>query len=254
MNPSASGQRNALVTGGGGGIGSAIVRALAAAGGSVIVADLDLGKAAEVAKGFDRAGPRVGAVQIDVTDPESVRLAVAEATDYLGTIDILVNCAGWELAREFVETDDEYVYRNLEINFVGMTRVTRAVLPPMTERGWGRIVSIASEAGRIGAPRSSIYAAAKGGMIAFSKSIAAEVARKGVTVNVVSPGPVDTPLLSASQGQYWEKVEGFITRAIPRGRVGVPDDVAAAVAYFTSEAADYVTGQTLSISGGLTML
>ena len=247
-------RRAALVTGGGGGIGSAIAQALVSDGRAVIVADLDLEKALAVAQSLDGSDVRAGAVQIDITDPASVQRAVAEAADVVGAVDILVNCAGWELAREFVDTDDDYVYRNLDINFVGMTRVTRAVLPSMVKSGWGRVVNIASEAGRIGAPRSSIYAAAKGGVIAFSKSIAAEVARSGVTVNVVSPGPVDTPMMSASQGEHWEKVQRFITRAIPRGRVGIPSDVAAAVAYFTSEAADYVTGQTLSVSGGLTML
>jgi 2-hydroxycyclohexanecarboxyl-CoA dehydrogenase len=254
MSSATSVRRTALVTGGGGGIGSAIAHELAANGQDVVVADLDLEKAAEVARLLDGPHSRVGAVRIDITDSDSVQQAVSRATELVGAPDILVNCAGWELAREFVDTDDDYVKRNVEINFVGMTRVTRAVLPSMIERGWGRVVSIASEAGRIGAPRSSIYAASKGAVIAFSKSIAAEVARSGVTVNVVSPGPIDTPLMAASQGEHWEKVQRFITRGIPRGRVGLPTDVAAAVAYFTSEAADYVTGQTLSVSGGLTML
>jgi 2-hydroxycyclohexanecarboxyl-CoA dehydrogenase len=241
--------RTALVTGGGGGIGSEVCRALAASGRHVVVADLHLDQARAVAE--EIAGL---AVQIDITHLESVRRAIRSAGETNGGVDILVNCAGWEQAIPFMETDDDFVHRILELNLVGATRVTREVLAGMIERGWGRVVSVASEAGRIGAPRSAIYAAAKGGVIALSKSIAAEVARDGVTVNVVSPGPVDTPLMIASQGEHWDKVESFLKRAIPVGRIGLPSDVAAAIAFLTSDGAEYITGQTLSVSGGLTML
>ncbi|RYE43535.1 MAG: glucose 1-dehydrogenase [Hyphomicrobiales bacterium] len=241
--------RTAFVTGGGGGIGAAVCRALAATGARVVVADLNADHAGSVAAEVDGH-----AVQIDVTDPDSVRQAIQKADDFAGAIDILVNCAGWEQAMPFVDTTDAFAHKILEVNLIGATRVIRHVLPSMTERQWGRIINVASEAGRIGAPRSAFYAAAKGGLVAFSKSIAAEVAKTNVTVNVVSPGPVDTPMMSESQGEYWEKVRSYLERAIPIGRVGVPTDVAAAVAFFASDAAEYVTGQTLSISGGLTML
>jgi 2-hydroxycyclohexanecarboxyl-CoA dehydrogenase len=243
------GGRVAFVTGGGGGIGGAVCAALAEAGHRVVVADLRADQAEQVAVRIGGFG-----VSIDVTDAGSVGAAVDRAAAEYGPIEICVNCVGWESATPFLDTDDPYVGRILDINLVGATRVCRAVLPGMVERGWGRVVNVASEAGRIGAPRSSIYAAAKGGLIALSKSVAAEVARAGVTVNVVSPGPIDTPLMSASQGPYWEKVSRHLTKAIPLGRVGEPEEAAAAVAFFASEAAGYITGQTLSVSGGLTML
>jgi len=241
--------RVAFVTGGGGGIGAAICAALACAGHRVVVADRRAERAKEVASTIDGL-----AVGIDVTDAASVAAAIEQARGGVGPVDICVNCAGWESATPFLETDDAFVAKILEINLIGATRVCRSVLGGMVERGWGRVVNVASEAGRIGAPRSSIYAAAKGGLIAFSKSIAAEVARAGVTVNVISPGPIDTPLMAASQGEYWDKVSRHLERAIPIGRVGTPAEAAAAVAFFASEPAGYITGQTLSVSGGLTML
>jgi 2-hydroxycyclohexanecarboxyl-CoA dehydrogenase len=241
--------RTAMVSGGGGGIGAAVSRSLAASGSHILVADLNRAQAQVVA---DEIGGF--AVAMDVTDPDAVQQAMTEAVSTAGPIDILVNCVGWEQAMPFVDTDEQFAHKILQINLVGATRVIRHVLPGMIDRKWGRIINVASEAGRIGAPRSAMYAAAKGGLIAFSKSVAAEVARSNVTVNVVSPGPVDTPMMSESQGEYWEKVRTFLERAIPIGRVGVPADVAAAIAFFASEEAAYITGQTLSISGGLTML
>ncbi len=243
--------RVALVTGGGGGIGAAIARSLAGLGTRVAVADLNGATAEAIA---DEIGGDAIGVVMDVTDPQSVSSAIDEVRSSMGAIDICVNSAGWEAAKPFVETDDDFVERILQVNLIGAMRVCRHVMPDMTERQWGRIINISSEAGRIGAPRSAPYAAAKGGMIAFSKSIAAEVAPSQVTVNCISPGAIDTPLLYSSQGESAEKVMRFLSRAIPLGRVGEPKDVSALAAFLASDSAGYITGQTLSVNGGLTMI
>ena len=182
---------SALVTGGAGGIGAAIAAALAADGLRVGVADLDVGAADRVAAGIGGCG-----VALDVTDPASVDAAVAEVTGRLGPVEVLVNCAGWDELKPFLDTDEAFSARVIEVNLSGPIRATRAVLPGMVERGSGRLVHVASDAGRVGSSLESIYSAAKGGLIAFSKTIAREVARHGVTSNAVCPGPTDTPLLA----------------------------------------------------------
>jgi 2-hydroxycyclohexanecarboxyl-CoA dehydrogenase len=154
--------------------------------------------------------------------------------------------------RPFVETDEAFWDRVLEINFKGCLRVTRAVLPGMLERRWGRIVNIGSDAGRVGSSGESVYAGAKGAVIAFTKAIARESARAGVTANVVAPGPTRTPLL-ASMGERSARLVESLERAVPMRRLGEPEDVAAAVGFLASDRAGYITGQTLSVSGGLTM-
>ena len=245
-----SDQRISFVTGGGGGIGGAICRALADAGRRVAVADLSLADAQKVAEEIDGL-----AVEIDVTKPDSVAEAVAQTERDLGPIDILVNCAGWDEFKPFAETDEAFTAKVLEINLAGPMRVTRAVLPGMIERGWGRIINIASDAGRVGSSLEAGYSGAKGGLIAFTKTVAREVARRGVTANSVCPGPTDTPFLSrvASGSSDAEKVIAAMTRAVPMRRLGLPKDVAPAVAFLASEEAGFITGQTLSVSGGLTM-
>jgi 2-hydroxycyclohexanecarboxyl-CoA dehydrogenase len=166
----------------------------------------------------------------------------------------LVNCAGWDEMLPFVDTDEDFWDRVIEVNFKGMLRTTHAVLPGMTERSWGRIVNIGSDAGRVGSSLEAVYSGAKGGVIAFTKTIAREVARRGVTANTVCPGPTDTPMLrEVTGGSEGERVIDAMTRAVPMKRLGTPADVAAAVAFLCSEDAGYITGQTLSVSGGLTM-
>jgi 2-hydroxycyclohexanecarboxyl-CoA dehydrogenase len=222
--------RTALVTGGAGGIGSAIADALRPSY-AVVTADL---------AGAD--------VSLDVTSADSVAEAIASA----GEVDVLVNAAGWDDLRPFLETDEEFWDRVIEINFKGCLRTTKAVLPGMVQRGWGRIVNIASDAGRVGSSGESVYAGAKGGVIAFGKTVAREVATKGVTVNAVCPGPTRTPLLERMGGES-EKGMAALERAVPMQRLGRPADVAAAAAFLASDEAAYITGQTLSVSGGLTM-
>jgi 2-hydroxycyclohexanecarboxyl-CoA dehydrogenase len=237
---------NALVTGGAGGIGAAICRALAESGHRVAVCDLGADAAQRVA---DEIGGI--AVRLDVTVPASVSAAVEQ----VGTVAVCVNAAGWDELRPFLDTDEDFDEKVLQINLRGAIRVTRAVLPGMLQAGFGRIVNIASDAGRVGSSMESVYSAAKGGVIAFTKTIARETARRGITANTVCPGPTDTPLLQGmvAAGDEGQKLIEAMTRAVPMKRLGRPEDVAAAVAFLASEEAGYVTGQTLSVSGGLTM-
>jgi 2-hydroxycyclohexanecarboxyl-CoA dehydrogenase len=242
--------RVALVTGGAGAIGAAVCRALAAQGRTVAVADLDGEGAALLAAEIGGLG-----VPIDVADPDSVDLALAAVRDRLGAVTVLVSCAGWDLMHPFVETDEPFQARVLEINLGGPIRVARAVLPDMIEAGFGRIVLVSSDAARVGSSGEAIYAAAKGGLLALAKSIAREVVRHGITANCVCPGPTDTPLFRglAEATDAGDRIIEALTRAIPMRRLGRPDDVAPAVAFLASDAAAYITGQTLSVSGGLTM-
>jgi 2-hydroxycyclohexanecarboxyl-CoA dehydrogenase len=240
----------ALVTGGAGGIGGASCRQLAAAGHHVVVADLSVDAARKVA---DEIGGT--AVEIDVTDPGSCEAAVRGAAEGPGRAGILVNCAGWDELKPFLDSDEEFQSKVLEINLAGPIRLTRLALPSMVEAGWGRIVNIASDAGRVGSSLEAIYSAAKGGLIAFTKTIAREMARHEITANTVCPGPTNTPLVASimAASTDGDRVLASMTKAVPMRRMGEPDDIAPAVAYFASDEARFVTGQTLSVSGGLTM-
>jgi 2-hydroxycyclohexanecarboxyl-CoA dehydrogenase len=242
--------RVALVTGGARGIGRAIALELAAAGCAVAVGDLLVDEAEGVAA---EIGRNAIAVPLDITDGAAVAAAVASIGERLGPVDIAVNNAGWDELRPFLETDEPFWDRVIDINYKGCLRVTKAVLPGMTERSWGRLVNIASDAGRVGSSLESVYAGAKGGVIAFTKTVAREVARSGVTANCVCPGPTRTPLLEGMAGEGGDRFVDALTRAVPMRRLGEPEDIAAAVAFLASERAGYVTGQTLSVSGGLTM-
>ena len=248
-------QRVALVTGAGGGIGRAVALELAAAGQAVAVADIREPDAADTAAAVRDGGGSAVDVAIDVTDQSSVLAGAQQVEERLGPIDVAVNNAGWDELRPFMETDEAFWSRVVEINFMGCLRVTHAVLPGMVERGFGRIVNVASDAGRVGSSLESVYSGAKGGVIAFTKTIARETARSGVTANAVCPGPTRTPLLErmAGEGEKGAKLIDALTRAVPMRRLGKPEDVAAAVAFFASDRAEFITGQTLSVSGGLTM-
>jgi 2-hydroxycyclohexanecarboxyl-CoA dehydrogenase len=249
-------RRVAFVTGGGGGIGGEAAWRLAADGRAVAVADLDLDAATHVAERIGEAGGEALALALDVTDGASVEAAVAATEVGLGPIDICVNVAGWDRLIPFLETDEAFWERVIAINYTGVLRTTRAVLPGMVDRGWGRIVNTASDAGRVGSSLESVYSGAKGGVIAFTKTIAREVAKQGITANTVCPGPTDTALLAAvgeTLPDGGQKLVGSLGRAVPMGRVATPADVAPAIVFFASEDAGFITGQTLSASGGLTM-
>ncbi len=248
--------RVAFVTGGAQGIGRGIATALGTGGFKVAVADLNLPVAEQAAQAINAAGGTAVAVQVDVTDTASVQAAVKVTGQALGPIEVCVNNAGFDEFMPFLDTSEDFWDRILEVNFKGALRVIQAVAPGMVENGFGRIVNIGSDAGRVGSSLEAVYSGAKGGIIAFTKTLAREVATKGVTVNTVCPGPTDTPALrkfAANAGEDAEKVVAGMTRAVPMRRLAQPEDVAAAVAFFASDAAGYITGQTLSVSGGLTM-
>jgi 2-hydroxycyclohexanecarboxyl-CoA dehydrogenase len=248
--------RTAFVTGGAQGIGRGIATTLGEQGYRVAVVDRNPDAASDTASSITDAGGTALAVQADVTDTASVRAAVTTVTDELGPVEVAVNNAGWDDFMSFTDTTEEFWDRILDINFKGALRVNHAVVPGMLERGFGRVISIGSDAGRVGSSLEAVYSGAKGGIIAFTKTLAREVATKGVTANTVCPGPTDTPALRAfadNSGQDADKVLGGMTRAVPMKRLAQPADVAAAVAFFASDAAGYITGQTLSVSGGLTM-
>jgi 2-hydroxycyclohexanecarboxyl-CoA dehydrogenase len=247
--------RVALVTGGARGIGAAITRGLAADGMATVIADIRTEQARANAERIVGDGGRCLALEVDVRSPESVAAGVEAARQAFGEIDVLVNVAGWDELKPFVDTDEEFWQEVLEVNFKGGLRLTRALLPSMIERRWGRIVNISSDAGRVGSSLESVYAGAKGAIISFTKTVARETARLGVTANIVCPGPTDTEMLRdvAQAHPDADKVLERLARAVPMKRLGKPEDVAHAVRFFASEQASYITGQTLSVSGGLTM-
>ncbi len=245
----------ALVTGGGGGIGSATCRRLAEEGGALAVLDLDPDAAEKVAASIRAEGGRAQAFGCDITDRAAVDGALARILAELGPIDALVNNAGWDVFLPFLKTAPEQWDRLIAINLIGALNMHHAILPGMVERRRGRIVNVASDAARVGSSGEAVYAACKGGLVAFSKTIAREHARHGITVNVVCPGPTDTALLAgvAAGAPNPEKLIEAFTRAIPLGRLGQAGDLAGAIAFLASDDASFVTGQTLSVSGGLTM-
>ncbi|WP_265921192.1 2-hydroxycyclohexanecarboxyl-CoA dehydrogenase [Cupriavidus nantongensis] len=247
--------KTVIVTGGGGGIGGATCLRFARAGAAVGVLDLNLEAGERVAAQIREAGGRALAVRCDITDRASVDAAVAAVEQELGPVDVLVNNAGWDVFRPFVKTEPAQWERLIAINLTGALHMHHAVLPGMVARRRGRIVNIASDAARVGSSGEAVYAACKGGLVSFSKTIAREHARHDITVNVVCPGPTETALFEdykQGAGNPDKLVEAF-TRSIPLGRIGQPDDLPGAVLFFAGDDAAFITGQVLSVSGGLTM-
>ena len=238
----------AIVTGAGQGIGRAIAEKLAAEGATVVVTDLNETTAKEVAGGI---GGDALAVRTDVTSRDSVGAMVAEVRERFGRIDVLVNNAGWDKGGRFVDSDPADWERAIAINLVGVLNTCQAVLPVMAEQGAGAVVNLGSDAGRVGSSGEAVYSAAKGGVIAFTKTIAREMARAQVRANCVCPGPTDTALFATFAPD--PKLREALIRAIPFRRLGQPADVANAVAFLASDEASFITGQTVSVSGGLTM-
>lgn len=247
--------RTVIVTGGGGGIGGASCRRFGAEGAKVAVFDLNLEAADAVAAGIRAEGGQAQAFRCDITDRGQVDAALAQAEAAFGPVDVLVNNAGWDVFKPFTKTEPAQWDRLIAINLTGALHLHHAVLPGMAARKKGRIVNIASDAARVGSSGEAVYAACKGGLVAFSKTIAREHSRHGITVNVVCPGPTDTALFAdykQGAGNPEKLMEAF-TRSIPLGRIGQPDDLPGAILFFASDDAAYVTGQVLSVSGGLTM-
>jgi 2-hydroxycyclohexanecarboxyl-CoA dehydrogenase len=239
-----------LVTGAARGIGRAIATELAQQGHTVVVGDIRDEEAQQTAN--DIGGT---SVHLDVTDTARVQTAIEEIEQDLGSIEILVNNAGWDEFRLFVETEEPFWDRVIELNYKGCLRTCRYVVPGMIERSWGRVVNIGSDAARVGSSLESVYSGAKGAVVSFTKTLAREVARHGITANAVCPGPTETPMLEeiAGSGDDSTKVLEAMRRAVPMRRLGQPREIAAAVAFLASEQASFITGQTLSVSGGLTM-
>ena len=247
--------KTVIVTGGGGGIGGATCQRFGEAGGRVAVFDINAESAAKTAAEITAAGGIAQAFRCDITDHEGVKAAVAAAEAALGPISILVNNAGWDIFRLFKDTTPDDWQKLIAINLTGALNMHHAVLPGMLERRHGRIVNIASDAARVGSSGEAVYAACKAGLVGFSKTIAREHARHGITVNVVCPGATNTALFADYKKGAGnpEKLEEAFRRATPMGRIGEPEDLPGAILFFASDDAAYVTGQVLSVSGGLTM-
>jgi 2-hydroxycyclohexanecarboxyl-CoA dehydrogenase len=238
----------ALVTGAGGGIGRAIVRHLSRAGYTIAACDRDQDAATAAIEGLDAAA----VYEMDICDSAGVAATVQRITSDLGPISVLVNNAAIDKIEPFVESTEATWRAVVEVNYLGTVIVTRTVLDGMLAAGFGRIISISSDAGRVGSSGEVVYSGTKGAVIAFGKALAREVATKGITVNTVCPGPTDTPLLKQVSDRS-QALFDAMARAVPMKRIATPDDIAPAVVFFASDGAGYITGQTLSVSGGLTM-
>ena len=239
----------AIITGAGRGIGRGIAGKLATEGATVVVTDIDEQAAQTAAK--ELGGGAVG-LRVDVTSKDSVAEMVGTVNEKFGWIDVLINNAGWDKVGPFVDSDEADWDRVIAINLYGVFNTSKAVLPIMAAQCYGSVVNLGSDAGRVGSSGEAVYSAAKGGVIAFSKATAREMARHQVNVNCVCPGPTDTPLFASIGGDN-PKLREALTKAIPFRRLADPSDLANAVAFFASDDAAYITGQTVSVSGGRTM-
>jgi 2-hydroxycyclohexanecarboxyl-CoA dehydrogenase len=241
--------RTVVVTGGASGIGKASAFLLAREGARVVIGDIDEagGRSAAAEAAADRLA--IDFLPVDLTDKLSIDAFVAAVQQRVSCVDGLVNGAGWDQIQPFLENPPEMWDRVIAINLMGAVRLTRSLLPPMVAANAGKIVNISSDAGRVGSTGETVYAAAKGGLIAFTKSLARELARYRINVNCVCPGPTDTPLFQRQP----ERMKEALTRAIPFRRIAQPIEIAQAVMFFLSTRSDYITGQVLSVSGGLTM-
>jgi len=246
--------RTVLVTGGANGIGAAIARRLAEEGCAVGILDMDAAAGEKIAGEIKAAGGRASLYAVDITDYAAVARAVEAFEAAVGPVAFLVNNAGWDRAANFVDTTPEFWRQVVAVNLFGPLNMTHVVLRGMAARGFGRIVNIASDAGRVGSSGEAVYSACKGGIIAFTKTVARELVGKGVILNTICPGPTDTAILrSFLEGPDGTRIAEGLKRAIPMKRLGVPDDYPGLVAFLLSDDAGYITGQTISVSGGLTM-
>ena len=244
----------AIITGAGGGIGRGIALKFGSLGAQVVAADIKLEGAGETISLLEKGGAKGLALNTDITSLAQVQEMVKTTLSTFGKIDILVNNAGWDKIEAFIKNTPEFWDRVIAINLKGPIHCTRSVLDPMIERKYGKIVSISSDAGRVGSTGEAVYSACKGGIIAFTKTMAREMARYQINVNCVCPGATDTPLLAEiTRGETGAKIIEAMVKAVPFRRLGKPEDIAGAVAFLASDEAAFITGQTLSVSGGLTM-
>ncbi|MEE8475324.1 MAG: SDR family NAD(P)-dependent oxidoreductase [Myxococcota bacterium] len=239
----------AVVTGAASGIGRATAHALARAGAQIVAADLDAAGGEKTCSAIRQAGGKAEFAPVDVTDDDSIR-ALADGVIARGAApQIIINAAGWDRVEPFLDNSDEFIERIVRLNLLGPMKVAKAFLPAMVEAGSGKIVNVASDAGRVGSSGETVYAGSKGGVIAFTKSLAREMAPHGVRVNCVCPGPTDTPLFRSLP----DNLQAALIRAIPFRRLARPEEIADAILFFASARSSFVTGQILSVSGGLTM-
>ncbi len=245
--------KKAIVTGAGGGIGTEICERLAAAGCDIALFDIDGTAIRQVASSLTSVNTSTH--QVDIADYAAVGQAVSDARNRLQGLDILINNAGWDIAQPFMDTDPDFWDRVIDINYKGPLNLHHHVLPAFVDQGSGKIVNVSSDAGRVGSTGEAVYAGCKAALTGFGKSVARELARSGICINTVCPGPTDTPLFEefAGKGEFGQKVRSGLERAIPMKRLGQPADVAGIVVFLASNDADFITGQTISVSGGLTM-
>lgn len=246
-------EKVAIVTGAGRGIGCAIATTFSEAGAKVVVADLDFSSATRVTEKIESAGNNALAVKVNVAESDSVDALVDAVLEKYGQVDILVNNAGWDKIEPFMESTEDTWDKVIAINLKGTINCCRAVLSIMISQKYGKIINIGSDAGRVGSSGEAVYSAAKGGVIAFTKTLAREMARYKININCVAPGPTDTELF-AEIAEGNPKIAEALVKAIPFRRLGQPEDIAKAVLFLASDEATYITGQTLSVNGGLNML